>query len=122
MLFAILVETSASVAAASGKLDKVGRLADLLSRLACRELNPAVAFLSGGMTQGRIGIGYAAIAATADVTAATEPTLSIADVEERLSVLASISGAGSARERASILRDLFVRATAAEQDFLRRLL
>jgi DNA ligase-1 len=122
MRFATLVETSASVAAAPGKLDKIGRLADFLSTLEDRELIPAVAFLSGRMTQGRVGLGYAAIAGASDVAAATEPTLSIADVDDRFSALASMSGAGSGRERAAALRDLFVRATALEQDFLRRLM
>ena len=122
MQFAVLVETSAAVAAASGRLDKTARLASLLLTLDDHELGAAVAFLSGRTTQGRLGIGYAAIAAASDVTAAAEPTLSIAEVDQRLGALAAMSGPGSARDRAQALRDLFVRATAAEQDFLRRLL
>ena len=122
MRFATLVETSAAVAAAPGKLDKVGRLAELLSKLDDREILPAVAFLSGRMTQGRLGVGYAAIAGASDVPAATDATLSITDVDERFSALASISGAGSARDRAAVLRELFARATADEQNFLQRLM
>ena len=121
MLFATLVETSAAVAAAPGKLDKIERLSALLSTLDDRELVAAVAFLSGRLTQGRLGVGYAAVAAASDVTAAATPTLSIADVDQRFSELGSIGGAGSARGRAQVLRELFVRATAAEQEFLRRL-
>ena len=72
MLFATLVETSAAVAAAPGKLDKIERLSALLSTLDDRELVAAVAFLSGRMTQGRLGVGYAAVAAASDVTAAAD--------------------------------------------------
>ena len=120
--FSALVETSAAVAGASGRLDKIARLAELLGRLDADEIGAAVAFLSGHATQGRIGIGYRLIAAGADAAAADHATLSIADVDRAFDVLASIGGKGSAQERAGQLRALFGRATSGEQDFLRRLL
>ena len=122
MRLTALVETSASVAAAPGKLDKVARLGDLLRKLDDTDIEAAVAFLSGRTRQGRVGVGYAAIASATDVPPTAEPTLSIADVDRHFAALEMVSGPGSARERAQQLRDLFVRATAAEQDFLRRLL
>ena len=122
MRFVDLVTTSAAVAAVSGRLDKIHRLADLLTRLESGEVETAVAFLSGTARQGRIGIGHAAIAAASDVPSAGEPALDIGDVDAALATLSKVSGKGSAGERVRVLRALFARATEAEQDFLRRLL
>jgi DNA ligase-1 len=120
--FLDLVETSRSVAGVSGRLEKISRLADLLARLAPGEIETAVAFLSGTTRQGRIGIGYAAIRAASDAPAAEQATLTIAEVDDTLATLGALSGKGSAALRARQLAALFGRATAAEQDFLRRLL
>ena len=48
--------------------------------------------------------------------------MSVEDIDGALTHLAGIRGAGSAARRAAALRDLFARATAAEQQFLLRLL
>jgi hypothetical protein len=69
MQFVEVANTSAAVAEVSGRLGKIGRLADLLARLAPEEIEPAVAFLSGGTRQGRVGLGHAAISTAAGVTA-----------------------------------------------------
>jgi DNA ligase-1 len=121
MRFAVLVDASAAVAETSGRLDKIQRLADLLSRLEPDEIEPAVAFLSGATRRGRIGIGPGAIS-SASTAPAGEPTLAIAEVDSALSELAGMRGPGSAAQRARALARLFARATAPEQDFLRRLL
>jgi ATP-dependent DNA ligase I len=81
-----------------------------------------VAFLSGRARQGRIGIGYAAVAATARVASAGQPALTIADVDRVLGEIAGRAGKGSSRDRANHLADLMGRATDSEQRFLRRLL
>src|SRR5262245_36995818 len=109
--FADLVATSSAVRDASGRLDKVARLADLLRRLADEEIAPAVAFLSGQTRQDRLGIGYAAVAAAADVVTAAEAALSIGDVDRTFDTIATLGGSGSARARARELRELFSRAT-----------
>src|SRR5829696_7674252 len=56
-----LVETSRSVGEVSGRLEKIGRLAALLERLAPEEIEIATSFLSGSPRQGRIGVGWALI-------------------------------------------------------------
>jgi ATP-dependent DNA ligase I len=117
-----LVDTSAGVAQVSGRLEKIRRLADLLTRLAEAEIEPAVAFLSGTTRQGRIGVGSAAIRAASDVAPAATPSLEISDVDAAFGALVAVSGKGSGAERTRLLRALFGRSTAAEQDFLRRLL
>jgi ATP-dependent DNA ligase I len=122
MRFGELVTTSAEVARLSGRLDKISRLAELISRLQPDEVETAVAFLSGAARQGRIGVGHAAIAAASDAPPAEEPTLEVRDVDETFATLSQVSGKGSAGDRARVLRALFARATEAEHDFLRRLL
>ena len=117
-----LVTTSATVAEASGRLTKIGLLADLLRRLAPDEIAIAIGFLSGEPRQGRIGIGGAAIWAAKDVTASDAPTLQLQDVDEAFTQIAALKGSGSAAARQQRLRDLLTRATRAEQDFIGRLL
>ena len=56
-----LVSTSIDVAATSGRLDKIARLAGLLIRLAPDEIPIAVGFLIGWPRQGKIGVGWAAV-------------------------------------------------------------
>ena len=46
---------------ASGRLAKIGHLADLLRRAGPDEIGIAVSYLSGEVRQGRIGVGYAAL-------------------------------------------------------------
>ena len=50
------------------------------------------------------------------------PSLEIAEVDQVLAALASLKGAGSAGRRQEQLRQLFLRATAEEQEFLMNLI
>ena len=70
-----LVTTSAAVGEASGRLAKIGLLADLLRRLAPEEIEIAIGFLSGEPRQGRIGIGGATIWSGEGRPAADTPSL-----------------------------------------------
>jgi DNA ligase-1 len=117
-----LVAVSEAVGATRGRLEKIAHLASLLERTPPDEVEIAAAFLTGTMRQGRIGIGYAAISEARDVPAATAPQLSLGEVDRVFEGLAALSGTGSATERTRRLRALMSRATAAEQDFLARLL
>jgi DNA ligase-1 len=120
--FVDLVAASAAVASVSSRLEKIGRLKELLARLGPEEIEMAVAFLAGSTRQGRVGVGYRAIASGSDVPPAAEPTLTVGDVDRAFESLASVAGAGSVAARGRTLADLFGRATRDEQDFLRRLL
>jgi DNA ligase-1 len=117
-----LVETSQRVSASSGRLAKVRELAALLRALAPDEIEIATAYLSGEIPQGRIGIGYASLEAAAAASAAGQPQLSLREVDASLAALAALRGSGSAAARAQALRQLFARATPAEQQFLLHLL
>jgi DNA ligase-1 len=117
-----VAEVSRAVAGTAGRLEKVGHLAELLSRVPPDEIGIVIAFLSGEPRQGRMKIGGAALSALRDVPAAEVPHLELRDVDALFDRLAGVSGAGSASGRTQLLRELMGRATAAEQDFLFRLL
>jgi DNA ligase-1 len=116
-----LAETSKAVAAATARSAKIETLAAHLRQLDPAELAIAVRYLSGETRQGRIGIGYSALRASA-AAAADDPSLQLCDVDRYLEELAAVRGAGSAARRAALLREMFGRATGEEQDFLLRLL
>jgi DNA ligase-1 len=119
---AALVATSQRVAATAARRAKVQQLAALLAYLTPDEIDIGVHYLSGDMAQGKIGVGPAAVRVAAATKAAPAETLSVLEVDRRLTELAAIRGAGSALRRAAALSDLFSRATEAEQEFLLRLL
>jgi len=133
-----VVAASAAVAGTSGRLEKIGYLADLLVRTPPGELEIVVSFLTGEPRQGRVGVGGATLApwwkAARDVLPASSPAaapsagshapdaLDLRDVDAAFERLASAAGAGSTATRSDVLRELLGRATRDEQDFLVRLL
>lgn len=124
MLLAELATASADVAATSARLAKVGRIATLLAELACAGdahiVAVAVSWLTGELPQRQIGVGWAGLRALPPPAATA--TLTIADVDSRLTRIKAVVGKGSQAGRAAQVADLFGAATAAEQMFLRRLL
>lgn len=121
MLLAELVEISNRIANTSKRLEKTDLLAGLLRRLAAQEVEIAVAFLSGGARQGRIGIGHTTLR-NASGAAAEAPGLTLTEVDRTLDELANVQGRGSEQRRRELLNALLTRATADEQHFLIRLL
>jgi len=121
MELARLVETSAAVTATRARSAKTAALADLLGALTPEEVPVGVRYLSGDLPQGRIGLGYAAVFG-AHVEPAADASLTLAEVDARLTEIGQAEGAGSNRRRAELLGNLFARATAAEQAFLKRLI
>jgi DNA ligase-1 len=121
MRLAEMVETSRTVAATPGRLEKVAHLARALGRLAADEAEIGASYLCGEPRQGRIGVGPAALRAAAGGGAA-EPALSLVEVDAALAGIAAAAGPGAASDRQRRLAALFARATAAEQEFLSRLL
>jgi DNA ligase-1 len=121
-LLAVLVDASRRVGAASARLTKIRELATFLKTLSPEEIDTAVHYLSGVTPQGRIGITYKALQAAAASPGASAGVLSITEVHRGLTMLVGIQGAGSAARRVQALRELFSRATPAEQEFLLRLI
>ncbi len=123
MRLADLVRASGAVGRTSARLGKVALLAGAVRALAPEERATGVAWLSGELPQGRIGVGWATLRGALEGTApASEPALSVADAGAALGALAAVRGAGAAAERARLLGSLLGRATEEERDFLVRLL
>ncbi len=121
-LFASIVETSRRVTATPARLAKVRELGACLRELAPEEIEIGVEYLAGETRQGRFGIGYTTLATAGSQAGTSAPTLSLADVDRYLDEIAGIHGPGATARRSEVLRGLFSRATAAEQEFLIRLL
>ncbi|MGH9283989.1 MAG: ATP-dependent DNA ligase, partial [Acidimicrobiales bacterium] len=116
-----VVNTSETVAATSARGAKIAALAGLLARLDPDEVEAVVAFLAGEPRQGRIGVGWATLVGLAPVPAG-EASLTVAEVDRCLGEILATTGSGSVGVRSRLLSDLLGRATAAEAEFLRRLL
>lgn len=120
MLLDEIATTSESVASTASRLAKVERLADCLRRLEPPEVPIAVAFLSGELRQRQIGVGYAALRDQPEPAAS--PSLTLREVDAAFELMGRQLGPGSQRERRRLVTELFGRATAAEQRFMRGLL
>ncbi len=120
LLLRDLADVSAAVAGTPSRLGKVALLASVLSRAAAAEAAAAVAFLSGELRQRQIGVGWATLREVPPPAAA--PTLSVGAVDATFGQVGRQAGAGSQASRRALLADLFARASAPEQAFLRQLL
>ncbi len=116
-----LADTSAAVAGTSARLGKVGLLADVLGRADPDEAAAAVAFLSGELRQRQIGVGWATLREVPPPADSSRPCGS-ARSTRRSRRSAGRPGPGRRRPGGQLLADLFGRATAPEQRFLRQLL
>jgi DNA ligase-1 len=104
------------VAATSARNEKVERLADAVRSLEATELSIGVSYLAGVIPQGSFGVGYASLRNLPEP--ATDPILSLLEVDVVLEAAAGISGEGSASARRRAIDSLFGRATPEEQRFL----
>jgi DNA ligase-1 len=119
MLFADLAATSLAVADTRSRKRKAELLGDALKGLDAGEVEPGVAYLSGELRQRRTGVGWRTLQ---DLPApAAQPSLQVGDVDLALERIAELSGAGSQAARREAVAELFARATAGEQAFLRAL-
>ena len=121
MLLDDLVQTSRRVADTTGRLAKIELLAALLARTAPPEIETAIAFLSGVLPHGRMGVGYATLQAVRRQPAVDVPRLELGAVVAALQRLSATTGPGSVLAKQQVLEELFASATAEEQEFLLRL-
>jgi len=111
-----LVETSSAVRETSSRTAKIALLAGCLRELGPDEAVAGVAFLSGAPRQRQTGTGWAALRSLPEP--ATEPGLTVAEVDAVLERLAALAGPGSRGARLQELERLLTRATRPEQEFL----
>ncbi len=121
-----LVDASVATGATRSRKKKISTLAAVLAALTPEEVPLGVAWLSGKMVQGRIGVGYAQIKeqldARIDAPEIATSTLSLADVNACFDEIAAVAGRGSKARRGALLGDLLDRSTRAEQAFVVRVL
>src|SRR5262249_50890784 len=112
-----LVATSAAVAATRSRKAKTAALAERLAEATPEELPVVTSYLAGSLLQRRTGLGWRGLSTLPDP--AQTPTLTVAEVDETFGRISELSGAGSAKARASAVESLLGRATAEEQTWLR---
>ena len=120
-LLAELAAASSRVARTPSRLEKVRIIADCLRALSPAEVGPAIAYLSGEIPQGRLGLGHAALRAAA-ATSRGGSGLTLLEVDAAFRSIKDAKGKGAAARRSTRLAELFAPADAAERDFLARLI
>ena len=123
MLLATVVACSDAVASTRSRNRKSAALAGLLRETPDALLPVVVAWLSGDLPQGRIGVGYATVAAARDATTAAEaPSLEVDGLHRAFTEIADYAGKGSGTARRERLEGLLTQATEPERAFLVALL
>ncbi len=122
MLLAEVVATSSRVRATRSRTEKVAALAATITRALDEGADPAevalvVGYLAGSLRQRRTGLGWRGLGGLPDP--ATEASLAVAEVDAAFERLSLLSGSGSRAARAQAVGELFSRATAEEQQWLR---
>jgi DNA ligase-1 len=117
MLLADIVATSAAVAATRSRKAKTAALGERLATCTPEELEIVTSYLAGSLLQRRTGLGWRSLATLP--APAGSPTLTVADVHAAFDRVAALAGPGSGAARAAAVTDLFGRATAEEQAWLR---
>ncbi|MFE7034508.1 ATP-dependent DNA ligase [Streptomyces sp. NPDC057621] len=120
MLLSRLADVSQEVAATSARSRKVALLAELFRDAEADDVPIVIPYLAGRLPQGRLGVGWKLLGAS--VPPAGEPTLTVREVDGRLTALGAVSGTGSQAERARLVGELMGAATEPEQRFLRALI
>jgi DNA ligase-1 len=121
VLLEALVQTSTAVSETASRSRKTALIAELLARLEPDEVRLGVAYLSGDVPQGRLGLGYATLGSI-DVLPAPRASLTLGELHQRLGELKACQGGGSARRRIELVGRLLAASTSDEQRFLKRLL
>jgi DNA ligase 1 len=117
MQLAEIVATSAEVASTRSRKAKVAALAACLRDAPPEHRRVVVAYLAGTLLQRRTGLGWRSLAELP--SPAGDSSLTVAEVDAAFGRIALLAGAGSQAARAAAVAELFGRATAAEQAWLR---
>jgi DNA ligase 1 len=123
MLLVRLAETWSALAATRSRIAKreliAGVLVDLVAAGEEDELETVVAYLIGSLRQRRTGVGGRSLSSLPPP--AEVATLTVPEVDEAFERISGLAGPGSVGARAAAVAEVFGRATAAEQPFLRGL-
>ena len=116
MLLHDIARTSTALAATSGRRAKIDLIADCLLRLHPDEVPVAVAYLSGNLPNGTIGLGWASLRDLPEPAAS--PSLELLDVDAAFGRIGAVAGKGSQALRRREVAELFARSTEPERRFL----
>ncbi|MFF4787023.1 ATP-dependent DNA ligase [Streptomyces griseorubiginosus] len=116
MLLARLAQVSREVAATSARSQKIALLAELFREAEPEDVPIVIPYLAGRLPQGRLGVGWKVL--SRPVAPAAEPSLTVREVDHRLTALGKVAGAGSQAERTRLVGELLGAATEDEQRFL----
>ncbi|MEU8977030.1 ATP-dependent DNA ligase [Streptomyces sp. NPDC048309] len=116
MLLTRLARVSQEVAATSARSRKIALLAELFRDAEADDVPIVIPYLAGRLPQGRLGIGWKIL--SKPVPPAAEASLTVREVDARLTELGAVSGAGSQTARARLVEELLGAATQDEQRFL----
>jgi DNA ligase-1 len=117
MLLRDLVDASRQVAATRSRKEKTRLISSLLVSAPADERSLVAHYLSGRLRQRRTGLGWRglqSLPSPADVS-----SLEVGEVDAAFEAMSLLAGPGSAGLRAAAVADLFGRATATEQEWLR---
>ena len=120
MLLADVVATSTEVAATRSRKAKTAAFAELFARVtdsSAEEIETVTSYLAGSLRQRRTGLGWRSMQSLP--APAEAPSLTVLEVHEAFERIAALSGSGSQGTRAAATAELFGRATAEEQPWLR---
>ncbi|WP_037672666.1 ATP-dependent DNA ligase [Streptomyces griseus] len=120
MLLTRLAQVSREVAATSARSRKIALLAELFRDADADDAPIVIPYLAGRLPQGRIGVGWKVLGRP--VEPAAGPTLTVREVDARLTELGKVTGPGSQAERARLVGELMGLSTEDEQRFLLGLL
>ena len=120
VLLGEIANISEQVAGTSARGTKVDLLASCLRRLSAAEVPLAVAYLSGELPHGSIGVGWKSLQ---DMPApAAMPSVELLEADVVLRAIQTAAGPGSQEVRRHLLEDLFSRLTPGERVFFTGLL
>src|SRR5439155_3665312 len=111
-----IARTSAAVAETSGRLAKIELLSDCLRRSRPDEISISVAYLSGELPRGTIGVGWASLR-DLPPAAPPPPTLEVLDVDASRGRVGTSTGRGSQASRRAELARLFSGVSGAARRF-----
>lgn len=116
MLLEQVISVSQAVRATRSRLAKRDAVAQLLRDATPEEVPLVASYLAGVLPQRRIGVGWRGLRDAPEPCGAAAVTVS--ELNDALSAVAAVSGAGSVGQRQALLAALFGRLTAAEQRFV----
>ncbi len=114
-----LVRASTEMSATRSRKAKTDIVAGVLRTADRDEVEVVASYLAGAPRQRRTGLGWRGLETLPEPVA--EATLTVAEVDSLLERISLVAGAGSRAGRAALVEELFGRATAEEQRFLRAL-